>query len=68
VCGERDRVVPAPYAETLLEGLPSAGRVILEGCGHVPSYSHPEVYAEVVRQFLTPAAPGEQKTKKGSGQ
>jgi pimeloyl-ACP methyl ester carboxylesterase len=56
VCGDRDRVVPQPYAETLLQGLPSAGRVVLEGCGHVPSYSHPEVYAEVIRQFLTPPA------------
>jgi pimeloyl-ACP methyl ester carboxylesterase len=39
----------------LLHGLPNAGRVILEGCGHVPSYTHPEAVAEVVRQFLTPA-------------
>jgi pimeloyl-ACP methyl ester carboxylesterase len=59
VCGDRDRVVPPPCTEVLLHGLPSAGRVVLEGCGHVPSYSHPEVYAEVVRQFLTPATPGE---------
>jgi pimeloyl-ACP methyl ester carboxylesterase len=56
VCGDRDRVVPPRYEEVLLRGLPNAGRVVLEGCGHVPSYTHPEVYAEVVRQFLTPAA------------
>jgi pimeloyl-ACP methyl ester carboxylesterase len=55
VCGDRDRVVPLPYQEVLLDGLPSAGRVVIEGCGHVPSYTHPEVFAEVVRQFLTPA-------------
>ncbi len=54
VCGDRDRVVPGRYAEVLLDGLPNAGRVVLEGCGHLPSYSHPEVYAEVIRQFLTP--------------
>jgi pimeloyl-ACP methyl ester carboxylesterase len=55
LCGDRDRVVPPHYQEVLLAGLPSAGRVVIEGCGHVPSYTHPEVFAEVVRQFLTPA-------------
>jgi pimeloyl-ACP methyl ester carboxylesterase len=54
VCGDRDPVVPPAFEEVLLAGLPNAGRVILEGCGHVPSYTHPEVLAEVVRQFLTP--------------
>jgi pimeloyl-ACP methyl ester carboxylesterase len=54
VCGDRDSVVPRAYAEVLLEGLPNAGCVTIEGCGHVPSYTHPEVFAEVVRQFLTP--------------
>jgi pimeloyl-ACP methyl ester carboxylesterase len=54
VCGDRDRVVPPAYEEVLLAGLPSAGRVVLEGSGHVPSYTHPEVYAEVIRRFLTP--------------
>jgi pimeloyl-ACP methyl ester carboxylesterase len=54
VCGDRDLIVPGHHAETLLAGLPNAGRVILEGSGHVPSYTHPEAFAEVVRQFLTP--------------
>jgi pimeloyl-ACP methyl ester carboxylesterase len=56
VCGDRDTVVPPAYEEVLLRGLPNAGRVVLEGSGHVPSYTHPEVLAEVVRQFLTPTA------------
>jgi pimeloyl-ACP methyl ester carboxylesterase len=55
ICGDRDAIVPAYHEEFLLAGLPNAGRVILEGCGHVPSYTHPEVLAEVVRQFLTPS-------------
>jgi pimeloyl-ACP methyl ester carboxylesterase len=54
VCGDQDRVVPSPYQEVLLQGLPNAGRVVIEGCGHVPSYTHPDVLAEVIRQFLTP--------------
>ena len=56
ICGDQDRVVPRPYEEMLLQGLPNAGRVVIEGCGHVPSYTHPEVLAEVIRQFLTPPA------------
>jgi pimeloyl-ACP methyl ester carboxylesterase len=54
VCGDRDRVVGPEHAELLRQGLPNAGLVVLQGCGHVPSYTHPEVYAEVVRRFLTP--------------
>jgi pimeloyl-ACP methyl ester carboxylesterase len=54
VCGDSDTVVPAAHQDVLLQGLPSAGRVTLKDCGHVPSYTHPETMAEVVRQFLTP--------------
>jgi pimeloyl-ACP methyl ester carboxylesterase len=54
ICGNLDRIVPPAHADMLMEGLPNAGRVVIEGCGHVPSYTHPEVLAEVIRQFLTP--------------
>jgi pimeloyl-ACP methyl ester carboxylesterase len=54
LCGADDRVSRPAHQEVLLCGLPNARRVVLEGCGHVPSYSHPEVMAEVVREFLTP--------------
>jgi pimeloyl-ACP methyl ester carboxylesterase len=54
ICGDQDRVVPRPHEEMLLQGLPNAGRIVLSGCGHIPSYTHPEILAEVVRQFLTP--------------
>src|SRR5207244_2071132 len=57
IWGDRDRVVPLAHAEVLRQGLPSAGLVVLEGAGHVPSYTHPDALAEVVRQFLTPPAP-----------
>jgi pimeloyl-ACP methyl ester carboxylesterase len=54
VCGERDPLVGAAQTEALLRGLPNAGRVVIEGGGHMPYYTHPEVLAEVVRRFLTP--------------
>jgi pimeloyl-ACP methyl ester carboxylesterase len=58
VSGDRDLIVPGYYEKVLLEGLPNAGRVVIEGCGHMPSYTHPEIMAEVVRQFLTPPSGG----------
>jgi pimeloyl-ACP methyl ester carboxylesterase len=54
VCGELDPTIRPVQTETLLQGLPNAGRVVIEGAGHMPYYTHPEVLAEVVRQFLTP--------------
>ena len=42
-----------PIVATEVSDLPE----ILEGCGHVPCYTHPELFAEVIRDFLTP--PGE---------
>jgi pimeloyl-ACP methyl ester carboxylesterase len=56
VCGDQDRVVPRAFEEVLLGGLPNSGRAVIQGCGHVPSYTHPEILAEVVRRFLTPPA------------
>jgi len=54
VHGERDAVTPRPYVEVLRQGLPSAGLAVIEGCGHLPYYTHPELLVEVVSRFLTP--------------
>jgi pimeloyl-ACP methyl ester carboxylesterase len=56
IAGDRDHIVPMAHTEMLRAALPSAGLVVLEGCGHVPGYTHPEAFAEVIRQFLTPPA------------
>jgi 3-oxoadipate enol-lactonase len=60
VCGDRDPIVREEMTQELLDCLPSAGRVVLEGCGQVPSFTHPEALAHVIRHFLTPPSPGEQ--------
>lgn len=54
VCGDHDPMVGPACEEELLSGLPNAGRATIAGCGHNPLFSHPEVLAELVRQFLTP--------------
>jgi pimeloyl-ACP methyl ester carboxylesterase len=53
ICGDRDRVIPRPFEEVLLAGLPNARRITIEGCGHIPSYTHPEAFAELITRFLT---------------
>lgn len=54
VVGDRDPVIGRAYEDVLMKGLPNAGKVILEGCGHMPAYTHSEMLAAVVRQLLTP--------------
>ncbi len=56
--GDRDRVCGPAQQQMLLEGLPNAGRATIEGCGHVPTHTHPELMAEAIRVFLTPTAIG----------
>ncbi len=57
VIGDGDPIVSLPDTEELLERLPSAGRAVLEECGHVPNFTHPEALAQLIRLFLTPPAP-----------
>ena len=54
VCGDRDPLIGAAQEEVLLQGLPNAGRVVIPGCGHMASYTHPEAVASITRDFLTP--------------
>jgi pimeloyl-ACP methyl ester carboxylesterase len=58
VCGEHDPLVGKDCEEALLAGLPNAGRVELQGCGHFPYLTHPDVLATIVQGFLTPPARG----------
>jgi pimeloyl-ACP methyl ester carboxylesterase len=57
VCGDHDPLVGPACELTLLAGLPNAGRAIITSCGHNPLFSHPEILAELTRQFLTPPTP-----------
>jgi pimeloyl-ACP methyl ester carboxylesterase len=56
VYGDRDSHVGKELRDELAGGLPSAARAEIENCGHYPQLTHPEVFADIVRQFLTPAA------------
>lgn len=56
VCGDRDTLVARCYQEELHTGLRLAAQAEIEGCGHHPHLSHPEVLAEALRHFLLPQA------------
>jgi pimeloyl-ACP methyl ester carboxylesterase len=59
ICGDDDPLVGRGCEQVLAAGLPQATRVELSRCGHLPQFTHPEVLAEVIRQFLTgEACPG----------
>ncbi len=54
VYGDRDRHVPRACQDELRQGLANAARAEIEDCGHYPQLTRPEVFVELVRQFLTP--------------
>jgi pimeloyl-ACP methyl ester carboxylesterase len=55
VHGDHDGHVGRAYQDELKRGLPNAALAEIEGCGHYPQLTHPEVFSEIVQQFLTPA-------------
>ena len=50
--GDRDRLVPSSFARHVADCLPEAGSVVLEDCGHVPQFEHPELTNALLRGFL----------------
>jgi pimeloyl-ACP methyl ester carboxylesterase len=50
--GDRDRLVPSSFARHVSDCLPGAGSVVLEDCGHVPQFEHPELTNALLRGFL----------------
>lgn len=56
ICGEHDPLVSKSCEQELLHGLPRVLRVELSGCGHLPQFSHPELLAQAIGQFLSPGA------------
>lgn len=58
--GDRDGIVRPEFEQELLSGLPMAERAEIAGCGHVPQYTHPGLFAELCRDFFTPTcSPGQ---------
>ena len=52
VWGDRDRLVPSSFARHVADALPGAGSIVMEDCGHVPQFEHPETTNLLLRGFL----------------
>ncbi len=52
IWGDRDRLVPASFSRHVSEALPEAGSIVMEDCGHVPQFEHPEVTMAMIRGFF----------------
>jgi pimeloyl-ACP methyl ester carboxylesterase len=53
VWGANDWLVPARFAHHIGRALPRCESVILDDCGHVPQYEHPEKTNGLIRDFLS---------------
>jgi pimeloyl-ACP methyl ester carboxylesterase len=54
--GARDRLVPAAFDRHVRRVLPNATSHVLDDCGHVPQFEHPERTHALIRSFLESAA------------
>jgi pimeloyl-ACP methyl ester carboxylesterase len=52
VWGDRDWLVPSSFERHVVQAVPHASSVVLESCGHVPQFEHPQHTGELVRSFL----------------
>ena len=52
IWGDRDRLVPASFARHVAACLPTAGQIVMEDCGHVPQFEHPDETLAMIRGFL----------------
>jgi 3-oxoadipate enol-lactonase len=57
--GEHDEATPPPMSHELAAGLPQAHLEIIPGCAHVPQLQSPEIFLEMIGDFLpaTSSAP-----------
>jgi pimeloyl-ACP methyl ester carboxylesterase len=52
VWGRQDRIVPVECGEQYRRALPNATLTVLERCGHLPPFEHPDTFARLVIDFL----------------
>ena len=51
--GTEDRLVSMARSDELMAGLPDAKRILLDGVGHQPHFTHPEELARLVGDFCS---------------
>ena len=53
VSGVHDRTTPAESAQELVDGIPTAEHVIIDGAAHMIPYEQPEAFHAALRSFLS---------------
>lgn len=51
--GDRDVLVPSAFAGHVTRAVSTARSIVLDDCGHVPQFEHPELTASLARELLT---------------
>lgn len=61
VWGSHDWLIPAAFRHVVAKALPSAGQIVLDGCGHVPQVERPDAINPLLLRFFAdceqPSAP-----------
>ncbi len=52
VWGDHDRLVPWQFARHVTDAVPQSESIVLEDCGHVPQFEHPELTLQLIRDFF----------------
>ena len=58
VWGDEDRIIPVDHAHAAHEAIPGSRLEILEGVGHFPHAEAPELFVEILEDFLASTEPG----------
>jgi pimeloyl-ACP methyl ester carboxylesterase len=53
VWGKQDQFIPVAHAEVAAKGLPDVRVHLLDDCGHCPMLEHPQVFNELLLEFLS---------------
>lgn len=55
IWGADDPLVPAGFARHFTAAVPAAESIVLDDCGHVPQFEHPELTLDLIQRFLADA-------------
>lgn len=53
IAGERDKLTPPEASRYLVQSMPTAYLVEINGAAHAPFLSHPDIFIDAVKQFLS---------------
>jgi 4,5:9,10-diseco-3-hydroxy-5,9,17-trioxoandrosta-1(10),2-diene-4-oate hydrolase len=52
IWGQQDQVVPVAHADVAAKNIPNVRMHLLDKCGHAPMLEHPQVFNELLLEFL----------------